>query len=258
MSPPTTTPLLTLYSGDRRPNQTHSLSMFSTKLQLRLRHAGVSYTTAFATRNDGPRQKLPFIKLAGTDELLGDTALITKHLVAAGHLPDVNEVLAEEKRAVGYCVTAMVEDRFNYLVAYERWFEHADGMRESVFGFLPWGVRHVVGYGALQYARAMMYFQGTGRFSAEEVGGFMEEAVGVLGALAGAARGEGEGKGGVFWILGGEGPSEADFAVFGGLSALLVRPGQPKVTAMIRGDSALMEYMEGINKVYFPDFEDWP
>jgi hypothetical protein len=33
---------------------------------------------------------------------------------------------------------------------------------------------------------------------------------------------------------------------------------QPKVTAMIKGQAALMEYMEGINKVYFPDFEDWP
>jgi hypothetical protein len=70
----------------------------------------------------------------------------------------------------------------------------------------------------------MMYFQGTGRYDAEEVRGFMEEAVGALGGFAEAARGEAEGKGGVFWILGGSGPSEADFTVFGAVSALLVRP----------------------------------
>jgi hypothetical protein len=97
-------------------------------------------------------------------------------------------------------------------------------MREGVFGHLPWGVRHAVGYGAKQYARVMMYFQGTGRYDAEEVRGFMEEAVGALGGFAEAARGEAEGKGGVFWILGGSGPSEADFTVFGAVSALLVRP----------------------------------
>lgn len=67
-----------------------------------------------------------------------------------------------------------------------------------------------------------MWFQGTGRFDGEEVRGFTEEAVGALGGFAEAAR-EG-GKGGVFWILGGEGPSEADFTVFGAVSALLVRP----------------------------------
>lgn len=117
MSPPTPTPtpLLTLYSGDRTP-QTHSLSMFSTKLQLRLRHAHIPYTTAFATRDDAPRKKLPFIKLSTTGEVISDTALITSHLVAAGHLPDVNGVLSKERRATGYCLQAMVEDRLYYLV----------------------------------------------------------------------------------------------------------------------------------------------
>lgn len=235
----TPTPLLTLYSGDRVP-QTHSLSMFSTKLQLRLRHAHIPYTTAFATRDDAPRKKLPFIKLAETGDVISDTALITSHLVAAGHLPDVGAVLSKERRATGYCLQAMVEDRLYYLVVslaipadgwkggglmgqnYERWYEHAAGMREGVFGHLPWGVRHAVGLGAKQYARVMMWFQGTGRFDAEEVRGLTEEAVGALGGFAEAAR-EG-GKGGLFWILGGEGPSEADFTVFGAVSALLVRP----------------------------------
>lgn len=113
MAPPT--PLLTLYSGDRVP-QTHSLSMFSTKLQLRLRHAHVPYTPAFATRDDAPRKKLPFVKLARTGEVISDTALITSHLVAAGHLPDVGAALSAERRATGYCVQAMVEDRLYYLV----------------------------------------------------------------------------------------------------------------------------------------------
>lgn len=117
MSPPTTapTPLLTLYSGDRTP-QTHSLSMFSTKLQLRLRHAHIPYTTAFAMRDDAPRKKLPFIKLAETGDVISDTALITSHLVAAGHLPDVSGELSKERRATGYCLQAMVEDRLYYLV----------------------------------------------------------------------------------------------------------------------------------------------
>lgn len=109
------TPLLTLYSGDRVP-QTHSLSMFSTKLHLRLRHAHIPYTTAFATRDDAPRKKLPFIKLAETGDVISDTALITSHLVAAGHLPDVGAVLSKERRATGYCLQAMVEDRLYYLV----------------------------------------------------------------------------------------------------------------------------------------------
>ncbi len=103
------------------------------------------------------------------------------------------------------------------------------------FGHLPAGLRHVAGYLSLQYVKLMMYMQGTGRHSAEEVAHFTEETIAALGEFAEAARERlwkketdegraGRGDGGPFWILGGEKASEADFTLFGCLSGYLASP----------------------------------
>jgi hypothetical protein len=96
-------------------------------------------------------------------------------------------------------------------------------MREKLFGHLPFGAKQVTGLLTFQFVKMMLYFQGTGRHSAEEVRHFTEEAVGAIAGLAEAAY-ERVGKtgSGPFWILGGEKPTEADFTVFGALSGYLV------------------------------------
>jgi hypothetical protein len=71
----------------------------------------------------------------------------------------------------------------------------------------------------------MLYFQGTGRHTSEEVKQMRREAIGVLAALAAAAYAKTEkSSADPFWILGGKEPTEADFTLFGYLSGLLATP----------------------------------
>jgi len=74
-----------------------------------------------------------------------------------------------------------------------------------------------------QYLKLMLYFQGTGRHKPDEVRHFAEEAIGAMACFAEAAlQKSGSQSSALFWILGGEQPTEADFTLFGALSGYLV------------------------------------
>jgi hypothetical protein len=93
---------------------------------------------------------------------------------------------------------------------------------QGPFGYLPWGVRHVAGFFIKRYCWAMLYFQGTGRHSPNEVRQFLEESIGAMEDYAQAARAKLDVTSKApFWILGGEKPTEVDFVLFGYVVNLL-------------------------------------
>jgi len=108
-------PHLIVYSLDRE-HTTYSMSVFVTKLHLRLRHGGVRYENALGSREQAPKKKLPYVKFVETGELMGDSALIVERLVKEGKLPDLDKGLSPEQRATDYCLRVMIEDRVYYLV----------------------------------------------------------------------------------------------------------------------------------------------
>ncbi|KAK3341802.1 hypothetical protein B0T25DRAFT_416961, partial [Lasiosphaeria hispida] len=246
---------LIVYSLDQ-DRSTYSLSCFVTKLHFRLRYAGIPYENGLGTRGQAPKEKFPYVKFVDSGELLGDTALIVKRLVEQGRLEDLNAGLAPEERAVDYCLRAMLEDRLYYLVNFERWYENYKMMRDQgPFGHLPGGIRHVTGFFTSQYLKMMLYFQGTGRHSPEEVRHFRAEAIGALADFASTARGKAaQGNAAPFWILGGERPTEADFTLFGCISGYLANQLQPDTTAVIKSHPTLVDYVERIHTTYFSDF----
>ncbi|KAK5657029.1 hypothetical protein OQA88_3555 [Cercophora sp. LCS_1] len=192
---------LKVYSLDRT-HKTYSLSIYVTKLHFRLRHGGVPYTNEIGTRGEAPKKKYPYVRFPETGELMGDSALVIQRLIKEGKLEDVNAKLDAERRGVDWGVRGGLEGVY-YLVNYERWYENYEKMRDDgpPFGHLPWGFRHVATWMAWQYIGWMLYFQGTGRHSPEEVRGFIKEAVDALEGMAGKARVEGTEP---FWILGAE------------------------------------------------------
>jgi len=108
---------------------------------------------------------------------------------------------------------------------YERWYLCYDLMRDyGPVGHLPWGKRHVAAYFMSKYAGVLLWGQGTGRHKPGEVVQMIEEMVDSLNVLAEASLEKckaGDGSKEPFWILGGEGPSEADFSLFGNLATLM-------------------------------------
>ncbi len=94
-------------------------------------------------------------------------------------------------------------------------------MRPHVLQALPYPVQLVVGLLAYRENMKRLYGQGTGRFSAEEIASFRQEIWESFDALLAASRRKSK-KTEIFWVLGGERPSEADAAVFGFVVAVLV------------------------------------
>ena len=65
----------------------------------------------------------------------------------------------------------------------------------------------------------MLYFQGTGRHTSDEVKEMRREAIGALADYAAAAMAKVDADSSEpFWILGGDKPTEADFTLFGYLA----------------------------------------
>ena len=68
---------------------------------------------------------------------------------------------------------------------------------------------------------ATLYGQGTGRFTAEEISKFKKEVWENVNALL-TDSSQKRGSGGLFFVLGGEGPTEADTTLFGFVASGLV------------------------------------
>ena len=90
---------------------------------------------------------------------------------------------------------------------------------------LPWGVRQATTFFSKLYCRMMLYFQGTGRHTSDELNELRREAIGALADYAGVALAKTAANSSEpFWILGGDKPTEADFTLYGYLANCYYAP----------------------------------
>jgi hypothetical protein len=93
-------------------------SPFVNKLEARLRLGGVAYSVKPGSRAQAPRQKVPYLGFENSNELLADTALITRKLIENGVLLDLNATLDPVQRAHDLAIRALLEDKlYFYLVS---------------------------------------------------------------------------------------------------------------------------------------------
>lgn len=98
-------------------------------------------------------------------------------------------------------------------------------MRSHILSALPYPAQVVVGLLAYRKVSQTLYGQGTGRYSAEEISSFRQEIWENVNALLVASRrkkAETSASDEIFWVLGFNGPSEADTVLFGFIAAALV------------------------------------
>ncbi|RAO68828.1 uncharacterized protein BHQ10_004840 [Talaromyces amestolkiae] len=234
-------------------------SPFVTKLEARLRFAGVSYTPEQGSLIKAPRGKIPYMSIAtpkttSEPEFLSDTQLISDQLTEHGILPDLNDRLSPTEKAVDQALRALLEDKVYFYNTNERWNENYYTMRDGVMAAIPYPIRVIVGYLAWRKNNAGLHSQGTGRFSAEEIHSFRDKIWHSLDDLLAESRHKSLSGQKLFWALGGEGPTEADTSLYGFVIAGLVCDAGPDSKKLIRTLPNVVEYARRIHGEFFADY----
>ena len=93
-------------------------SPFATKLEARLRFAGLAYKTEQGAPPKGPRGKIPYIAISKTGdtalETVSDTTLISNKLVADGLAEDLNGKVTATEKAQDLAIRALLEDKLYF------------------------------------------------------------------------------------------------------------------------------------------------
>ncbi|PYH45962.1 glutathione S-transferase family protein [Aspergillus saccharolyticus JOP 1030-1] len=253
------TPEITLYRAFPWQGQ-YTWSPFVTKLETRLRFAGISYRTESGSPLSSPRGKVPYVDIrdrtTGATTTISDSALITKQLVEDGLVPDSNADLEPEKKVLDAGVRAILEDRFYFLMSHEKWIENYYEMRKHVLHAFSYPAQVALGYFIYRKRAQMLYEQGTMRFTAEELKGFKEEVWRYLNALLVSQKAKQAGDE-PFWVLGGEHPTEADACLFGFVVGALICSACPETQAIVKSHPVVVEYAQRIHERFFPDYVYW-
>ena len=256
---PSASPNITLFRGPNTPGE-YVWSPFVTKLEARLRFAGLPYRNGAGSPPQGPRGKIPYVAISDTQGrenplVLGDSALITEKLVDDGTIADLNAKLSPVEKAHDAGLRALLEDKFyfyevghfvvvfllsghvilpflkfwipNFLFSqeHEKWFGNYYTMRDHVLCNVPYPLRIVLGLLSYRKEGQTLHGQGTGRFSVEELKAFSHSVWENVNALLVAARKRKTDDGmadALFWALGHDEPSEADATLYGAIAGSLL------------------------------------
>lgn len=208
-------------------NGVYVWSPFVTKLELRLRLAGISYRTQAGNPRTAPTGKIPYLEISSKNDAtqpptkIGDSSLIAKHFIDNGTMKDLNADLNETARALDLAVRALFEDKLYFFNMRERWIDNFYVQRDQVLEALPWPMRFLIGSMIYRSHVKTLHGQGTGRFSAAEARGFREEIWVRLNGMLAESRSKSEGKE-CFWCLGGEEATDCDTTVFGFVCSALI------------------------------------
>ncbi|KAK4181533.1 putative glutathione S-transferase [Triangularia setosa] len=273
---PKMTPKIILYRNFP-PTPNHTWSPFVNKLETRLRLSSVHYTTAPGSLSQSPNSKIPYISYqsspTSTPELLSDSTLITHRLVFDSVLPDLNAHLSPVEKALDLSIRSLLEDKLQFFNTREQWVDNYYPMREGILGSggagLPWVMQWLIGGKIYKDIIRTLYGQGTGRYSPKEVRVLKEEIWESVNAflvegrnktLAARRQGGEEMKGGgePFWILGGNGPTEADCTVYGMVvGRLMCSTAASETGRLVRSYSVLVDYARRIHGRYFSNYDLW-
>ncbi|KAK0631151.1 glutathione S-transferase [Bombardia bombarda] len=260
---------LTVYRGLAGTNR-YIWSAFVTKLETRLRLAGVSYRTEAGSMSQAPRGKVPYVGYDGQggDGLMGDSTMIIKKFVKEGVLPDLNERLTAREKAVDLAIRAVCEDKLSFYLTKERWIDNFYAMRPVALGSLPYFMQLVIGNFAYSKVVRTLYGQGTGRLLPDEVHELKLEVWENLNALLAESRnacitstvteGGGWDRDKPFWVLGRDEPTEADATVYGFIVSSLLCDAGPDTRKMVQGFPILVDYATRVHNKYFSDYPMWP
>ena len=253
-------PQITLFRG-WHDNGRYVWSPFPTKVEFRLRVAGVPYKTDAGSPRHAPKGKIPYVEVlnegASTPTQIGDSALMIKYFIDTGVLPDLNVNLTASQKAQDMALRALLEDKFYFYNMRERWQGNYYVHRDKALWTIPYPMRVVVGLLVHRTVSATLHGQGTGRYSDAEVEAFQREIWQTIDGMLDEVESNCKERPEPYWCLGGRAPTEADAVLFGFITSALVAESGPKAKAVVQSMPAVMDYASRIHDKYFPDYEKW-
>ncbi|KAF7521339.1 hypothetical protein G7054_g12490 [Neopestalotiopsis clavispora] len=269
-----TKPSITIFRGWKDFGK-HVWSPFVIKLEARMRFAGIKYAVDVGSPRTAPKGKVPYVECRrrngeqGAEEVqqVADSTLIIQTLTQWGDLPDLNAALSGPDAARDMALRALLEDKLYFYHMWERWILNYYAMRDHILQTLPHPVRVVVGLIIHRGAVSTLHGQGTGRYSGDEIAAFRYDIWKSVNALLLEARQrqqqqqqaeEGaQSTSTPFWVLGRDQPTEADAALFGFITSVLISTAAPDSQRVVKGFPVIVDYAQRIQDRYFPDYEKW-
>ncbi|KAF2999131.1 hypothetical protein E8E14_004990 [Neopestalotiopsis sp. 37M] len=268
-----TKPSITIFRGWKDFGK-HVWSPFVIKLEARMRFAGIRYAVDVGSPRTAPKGKVPYVECRrrnGSDQgeeeeevqQVADSTLIIQTLTQRGDLPDLNAALSGPDAARDMALRALLEDKLYFYHMWERWILNYYAMRDHILQTLPHPVRVVVGLIIHRGAVSTLHGQGTGRYCGEEIAAFRYDIWKSVNALLLEARQgqqqqeEAQPTSTPFWVLGRDQPTEADAALFGFITSVLISTAAPDSQRVVKGFPVIVDYAQRIQDRYFPDYEKW-
>ncbi|MGI9504524.1 MAG: glutathione S-transferase family protein [Geminicoccaceae bacterium] len=147
-----------------------NVSPFALKLETWLKLSKLDYQAVEGNNlRRAPKGKLPFIEdTDGTK--VADSSLIIDYLKRTRQI-DPDHTLTERQRAEAISLQRLFEDHFYFIQAYSRWLDPAGfaSVQPNFLGFLPPGIRELGSIYFRHYVKRMLYYQGLGRHSPNEL-----------------------------------------------------------------------------------------
>jgi glutathione S-transferase len=143
-------------------------SPFVTKAETLLKMSGLPYRTDRTGFRKAPKGKLPYIDDAG--EIIADSTFIRWHLEKKYGI-NFDRGLTSEQRAIAWAFEKMAEEHLYWALVHGRWIDDTNFAKgpAQFFRGVPAPMRPFVTTMVRRKVRQMLYGQGTGRHSLQEI-----------------------------------------------------------------------------------------
>ncbi len=217
-------------------------SPFVIKAEMLLKLAGLPYQTRRGNLRRAPKGKLPYLDDMG--RLVADSTLIRWHIEKTYHI-DFDEGLSPAERGTAWAVEKLLEDNLYWAVARVRWLEGENFERgpAQFFSFVPAPLRGVVKALVRRKVRQMLWAQGLGRHSQQDMTAMAVQGVKSIADILGDRP-----------YLMGDRPCGADATLFAFAASLQAPMFETPIRAAAESHANLQAYLARMRAQFYPDF----
>ena len=238
--------MIYLYQAPRGLNAPN-LSPFCSKLELYLRMTKRSYEVRPWNPRKAPKGKMPYV--VDEDHRLADSKLIIEHY-EEGSANKLDAWLSPQQKAMGHCVTRMLEEGTYFCGLRNRWMpdENFQIVSKAIISELklPKLMKGVLPHLLRRRMQSYLHGQGTGRHSDAEVKQLARQDFEAVFQLMNSN--------GPYYF--GEHPSTIDCTVYGFAAALFKADlPNPLLGKVSDGWTRVATYLNHIESTYFADLQ---